>query len=66
MDADNVETHMHTLKQKYQDIKKVMNLSGVGWNDMEKMLMLEDEIYRTYVEVYKFIIFITYLKCLTL
>ncbi|XP_039125510.1 uncharacterized protein LOC120261626 [Dioscorea cayenensis subsp. rotundata] len=50
MDADNVENHMRTLKQKYQDIKKLMNLSGVGWNDTEKKLVLEDETYRTYVE----------------
>ncbi|XP_039146793.1 uncharacterized protein LOC120284034 [Dioscorea cayenensis subsp. rotundata] len=46
MDADNVENHMHKLKQKYQDIKKLMNLSGVGWNDWEKMLVLKDETYR--------------------
>ncbi|KAH7681900.1 Myb/SANT-like domain-containing protein [Dioscorea alata] len=50
MDADNVENHMRTLKQKYQDIKKLMNLSGVGWNDTEKKLVLEDETYRTYIE----------------
>ncbi|KAJ0985827.1 hypothetical protein J5N97_004183 [Dioscorea zingiberensis] len=41
---------MRTLKQKYQDIKKLMNLSGVGWNNAQKMLVLEDETYRTYVE----------------
>ncbi|KAH7668768.1 hypothetical protein IHE45_11G033300 [Dioscorea alata] len=41
MDADN---------QKYQEIKKLMNFSGMGWNDTEKMLVLEDETYRTYVE----------------
>ncbi|XP_039134245.1 uncharacterized protein LOC120271639 [Dioscorea cayenensis subsp. rotundata] len=50
MDADNVENHMCTLKQKYQDIKKHLNLSGVGWNDTEKKLVLEDETYRTYAE----------------
>ncbi|XP_039138730.1 uncharacterized protein LOC120276054 [Dioscorea cayenensis subsp. rotundata] len=50
IDADNVENHMCTLKQKYQEIKKLMNLSGVGWNDTEKMLVLEDETYQTYVE----------------
>ncbi|KAH7672047.1 Myb/SANT-like domain-containing protein [Dioscorea alata] len=50
MDAENVENHMRTLKQKYQDIKKLMNLSGVGWNDESKMLILEDETYRTFVE----------------
>ncbi|KAJ0963392.1 hypothetical protein J5N97_028514 [Dioscorea zingiberensis] len=50
MDANNVENHMRTLKQKYQDIKKLMNLNGVGWNNTRKMLVLEDETYRTYVE----------------
>ncbi|XP_039141171.1 uncharacterized protein LOC120278442 [Dioscorea cayenensis subsp. rotundata] len=50
MDADNVENHKRTLKQKYPEIMKLMNLSGVGWNDTEKMLVLEDETYRTYVE----------------
>ncbi|KAH7663248.1 hypothetical protein IHE45_14G040800 [Dioscorea alata] len=37
MDAENVENHMRTL-------------NDVGWNDTEKMLVLEDETYRTYVE----------------
>ncbi|KAH7672048.1 Myb/SANT-like domain-containing protein [Dioscorea alata] len=50
MDADNVENQMRTLKQKYQDIKKLMNLSGVGWNDTEKKLVLEDKTYLTYIE----------------
>ncbi|KAM0951967.1 putative peptidylprolyl isomerase [Dioscorea sansibarensis] len=50
VDADNVENHMHTLKQKYQDIKKLMNLNGIGWNDSEQVLVLEDEMYRAYVE----------------
>ncbi|XP_039146821.1 uncharacterized protein LOC120284067 [Dioscorea cayenensis subsp. rotundata] len=50
MDAENMENHMSTLKQKYQDIKKLMNLSGVGWNDESKMLVLEDETYQTFVK----------------
>ncbi|KAJ0966322.1 hypothetical protein J5N97_027460 [Dioscorea zingiberensis] len=50
MDADNVENRLRTLKIKYQELKKVMALSGVGWNDSSKMLVLEDESYRTYVE----------------
>ncbi|KAJ0968767.1 hypothetical protein J5N97_021644 [Dioscorea zingiberensis] len=37
MDADNVENHMRTIKQRYQELKKVMELSGVGWNDELKM-----------------------------
>ena len=37
-----------------------MNLSGVGWNDAEKLLVLEDETYRAYVEVYEFYLFIIY------
>ncbi|KAH7650997.1 ArsR-like helix-turn-helix domain-containing protein [Dioscorea alata] len=60
MDADNVENHMRTLKQKYQDIKKLMNLRGVGWNDTEKKLVQEDETYRTYVEVCLFCLFIMF------
>ncbi|XP_039141289.1 uncharacterized protein LOC120278613 [Dioscorea cayenensis subsp. rotundata] len=48
MDAYNVKNHIRTLKQKYQEIKKLMNLSGVSWNDTEKMLVLEDETYQTY------------------
>lgn len=30
MGVDNVKNHICTLKQKYQDIKKLMNLSGIG------------------------------------
>ncbi|KAJ0975167.1 hypothetical protein J5N97_017132 [Dioscorea zingiberensis] len=50
MDADNVENRLRTLKIKYQELKKIMGLSGVGWNDTSKMLVLEIESYRTYVE----------------
>ncbi|KAJ0985366.1 hypothetical protein J5N97_003722 [Dioscorea zingiberensis] len=49
MDADNIENRLRTLKIKYQELKKVMGLSGVGWNDNRKMLVLEDESYHTYV-----------------
>ena len=41
MIVDNVENYMHTL-----------NLNHIGWNDMEKMLVLEEETYHTDVEVY--------------
>ncbi|KAJ0962381.1 hypothetical protein J5N97_030209 [Dioscorea zingiberensis] len=52
MDADNVENHMRTMKQKYQEIKKVLGLSGVGWNEELKIIVLEDDAYCTYVEAY--------------
>ncbi|KAJ0975394.1 hypothetical protein J5N97_017359 [Dioscorea zingiberensis] len=51
MDVDNVENNMRTIKQRYQELKKVMDLSGVGWNDEKKMFVLEDETFRTFVEI---------------
>ncbi|KAJ0961193.1 hypothetical protein J5N97_000836 [Dioscorea zingiberensis] len=51
MDADNVENHMRPIKQHYQDLKKVMDLSGVGWNDKKKMFILKDETFRIFVEL---------------
>lgn len=41
-----------------------MNLIGIGWNDSEKMLVLEDETYRAYVKVYEWNLFILFLKFL--
>ncbi|KAJ0970074.1 hypothetical protein J5N97_022951 [Dioscorea zingiberensis] len=52
MDADNVENHMRTIKQRYQELKKVMDLSGVGWYGEKKMFVLEDETFRTFVEAH--------------
>ncbi|KAJ0969553.1 hypothetical protein J5N97_022430 [Dioscorea zingiberensis] len=52
MDTDKVENHMRTIKQCYQELKKVMDLSGVGWNDEKKMFVLEDETFRTFVEAH--------------
>ncbi|KAJ0961992.1 hypothetical protein J5N97_029820 [Dioscorea zingiberensis] len=47
MDADNVENRMRTMKLKYQEMKKLLDLSGV---DELKMIVLEDETCGTYVE----------------
>ncbi|KAJ0984864.1 hypothetical protein J5N97_003220 [Dioscorea zingiberensis] len=52
MDAYNVENHMRTMKVKYQEMKKLLALSGVGCNDDVKMIVLEDEAYCTYVEAF--------------
>ena len=60
MDANNVKIHMQTSKQPYEGFKKLMNLSVIGWNDSEKTLVLEDETFHAYVEVYGLYLLFTY------
>ena len=40
IDADNVDNDTQTFQQNYQDIKKLMNLSCVGWNNLKEKLVL--------------------------
>ncbi|OAY75999.1 hypothetical protein ACMD2_26347, partial [Ananas comosus] len=49
-DAENVENHMRTLRAKYAEIKKCKEISGAGWNEELKMIILEGPTYATYVE----------------
>nr|CAD1830073.1 unnamed protein product [Ananas comosus var. bracteatus] len=50
-DAENVENHMRTLRAKYAEIKKCKEISGAGWNEELKMIILEGPTYATYVEI---------------
>ncbi|KAK1310360.1 hypothetical protein QJS10_CPA08g01087 [Acorus calamus] len=46
----NVENHLRTLKTKYSQIKRLKNMSGIGWNDTLKMITMDDDTYNEYVQ----------------
>ncbi|XP_039120400.1 uncharacterized protein LOC120256804 [Dioscorea cayenensis subsp. rotundata] len=50
--VDNVENHYRTLKARFCEIKKAKGLSGVGWNNAEKIITLPAEVYQTYTEAH--------------
>lgn len=49
--AENVDNHMRTLRAKYVEIKKCRDISGAGWDEQQKMIILEGETYQTYIKV---------------
>ncbi|KAH7681163.1 Myb/SANT-like domain-containing protein [Dioscorea alata] len=50
--AENVENHYRTLKSWYNEIKKVRDLSGAGWDDTTKTITLDPMVALTYVEAH--------------
>ncbi|KAK1322393.1 hypothetical protein QJS10_CPA03g01907 [Acorus calamus] len=48
----NVENHLRTLKTKYSQIKRLKNMSGVGWDDTLKLITMDDDIYNEYVQAH--------------
>ena len=60
---ENVENHYRTLKALYNEIRKIRDLSGAGWEDENKLITLDPIVAFTYTEVvcyfliYLFILF---------
>ncbi|KAH7679248.1 Myb/SANT-like domain-containing protein [Dioscorea alata] len=50
--TENVENHYRTLKSRYNEIKKVRDLSGAGWDDATKTITLDPMVALTYVEAH--------------
>ncbi|OAY74950.1 hypothetical protein ACMD2_00694 [Ananas comosus] len=50
--AKNVDNHMRTLRSKYVEIKKCRDISGAGWDEQQKMIILEGETYQTYIKAH--------------
>ncbi|KAJ3681821.1 hypothetical protein LUZ60_014394 [Juncus effusus] len=48
----NVSNHIGTLKNKWSQIKKLKDMSGNGWDDNEKKIIMDEAEYRTYVQAY--------------
>ncbi|KAK1311894.1 hypothetical protein QJS10_CPA07g00451 [Acorus calamus] len=48
----NVENHLRTLKTKYSQIKRLKNMSGVGWDDTLKMITMDNDAYNEYVQAH--------------
>nr|CAD1831781.1 unnamed protein product [Ananas comosus var. bracteatus] len=50
--TENVDNHMRTLRSKYVEIKKCQDISGAGWDEQQKMIILEGETYQTYIKAH--------------
>ncbi|KAJ3683231.1 hypothetical protein LUZ60_013458 [Juncus effusus] len=48
----NVSNHIRTLKNKWSQIKKLKDMSGNGWDDNEKKIIMDEAEYRTYVQAH--------------
>ncbi|KAJ3693360.1 hypothetical protein LUZ60_008840 [Juncus effusus] len=48
----NVSNHIRTLKNKWSQIKKLKDMSGNGWDDNEKKIIVDETEYRTYVQAH--------------
>ncbi|KAJ7196180.1 hypothetical protein B0H12DRAFT_1272134, partial [Mycena haematopus] len=49
--ADACQTRWTTLKSQYQQVKKLREKSGWGWNDQDKHIVVDDATWEAYVKV---------------
>lgn len=56
----NVENHLRTLKTKYATIKRLKELSGVGWDNEMKMITMDEDAFHEHITVSLFIIYFSY------
>ncbi|XP_039143525.1 uncharacterized protein LOC120280675 isoform X1 [Dioscorea cayenensis subsp. rotundata] len=49
---ENVENHYRTLKVRYMEIKKARDLSGAGWDDENKVIILNPLVAFKYTEAH--------------
>ncbi|CAN1120544.1 hypothetical protein LINPERHAP2_LOCUS255 [Linum perenne] len=49
----NIVSRCKTLKAKFLVVQELRGLSGAGWDDVKKMVDIEDTSYAEYVEVCK-------------
>ncbi|CAN0837584.1 hypothetical protein LINGRAHAP2_LOCUS1849 [Linum grandiflorum] len=46
----NIMSRVKTLKQKFLAIQELRELSGAGWDETLKMVILEDHVFAVYVQ----------------
>ena len=49
--SENVENDYRTFKARYAEIIKVKDLSGIGWDDAAKIIILDPAVALTCIEV---------------
>ncbi|CAN0899869.1 hypothetical protein LINGRAHAP2_LOCUS20520 [Linum grandiflorum] len=47
----NIVSRCKTLKSKFLAIQELRGLSGFGWDEKNKMVLLDDHVFTKYVEV---------------
>ncbi|CAN1125284.1 hypothetical protein LINPERHAP2_LOCUS2821, partial [Linum perenne] len=53
--SPNIISRCKTLKGKFLAIQELRGLSGIGWDDVKKMVDINDTSYAEYVEVRIFV-----------
>ncbi|RWR73164.1 Myb/SANT-like domain-containing protein [Cinnamomum micranthum f. kanehirae] len=51
-DKGKIRNRLRTLKTRYKQIKTLIGLSGFGWDDKEKKVTAEDQVWDDYVKVH--------------
>ncbi|MGV7343315.1 hypothetical protein PJI17_31965, partial [Mycobacterium kansasii] len=46
-----ISNHLRTLKRLYWAIKDMLNASGFGWDDQNKMVIATEEVWDGYIAV---------------
>ncbi|XXG79650.1 hypothetical protein AAC387_Pa09g0677 [Persea americana] len=46
---DKLKNRFKTLKKTYADLKAMLDLSGFGWDDARKMVIVEPQVWKEYV-----------------
>ncbi|CAN0899872.1 hypothetical protein LINGRAHAP2_LOCUS20520 [Linum grandiflorum] len=49
----NIVSRCKTLKSKFLAIQELRGLSGFGWDEKNKMVLLDDHVFTKYVEGHK-------------
>ncbi|KAH7672521.1 Myb/SANT-like domain-containing protein [Dioscorea alata] len=48
----NVSNHLRTIKKRWARIKKLKELSGMGWDDGLKMIIMGETEYKDYIKIH--------------
>ncbi|KAH7655576.1 Myb/SANT-like domain-containing protein [Dioscorea alata] len=48
----NVSNHLRTIKKRWARIKKLKELSGMGWDDGLKMIIMGESEYKNYIKIH--------------
>lgn len=51
----NVGNHLRTIRKRWARIKKLKDMSGVGWDNNLKVIIMGEAEYREYIQVYLFL-----------
>lgn len=51
----NVGNHLRIIKKRWERFKKLKEISGVGWDNGLKMIAMDEDKYRDYIQVFLYL-----------